>query len=94
MAKQDKIKSLYEISTEVRDVNESSTRKDVSDHLMIDGDKHFIDVVDPDSGRKKFRPGDKVQYVTDDGTRYQGTISKNEHPDGDMFEVDIEHKSK
>ena len=60
-----------------------------TDHLMIEGGKHYMDVLDPDSGAKMFKPGDRVKYEDDSGKKYEGVISNREHPEGDMFEVDF-----
>lgn len=60
-----------------------------TDHLVVEGGKHYMDVLDPDSGAKMFKPGDKVKYEDDSGKKYEGTISSREHPEGDMFEVDF-----
>ena len=69
-----------------------STHKNATDHFVEEGGKHYIDALDPDSGEKKFKPGDKVKYKDDSGKQHKGTISDREHEDGDMFEVDREEK--
>lgn len=66
------------------------THKNATDHFVEEDGKHYIDILDPDSGEKKFKPGDKVKYKDDSGKQHKGTISRNEHPDGDMYEVDVE----
>lgn len=70
------------------------THKDATDHFVEEDGKHYIDTLDPDTGEKKFKPGDKVKYIDDNGKRHKGTLSDREHPDGDMFEVDREGDEK
>ena len=66
--------------------------KNATDHFIEEDGKHYIDVLDPDTGEKKFKPGDKVHYHDDDGKKHTGIISDREHEDGDMFEVDRDMK--
>lgn len=71
-------------------VDDKPTHKDATDHFVEENGKHYIDTLDPDTGEKKFKPGDKVKYIDDNGKHHKGTISDREHEDGDMFEVDRE----
>lgn len=73
---------------------ESKTHRDATDHLVDDNGKHFIDTLDPETGEKKFKPGDKVHYTDEGGTKHKGIISNREHSDGDMFEVDKDGEKK
>lgn len=68
--------------------NPEESHKNATDHFVEEDGKHYIDSLDPDSGEKKFKPGDKVKYKDDSGKQHKGTLSDREHEDGDMFEVD------
>lgn len=72
----------------------STKYKNATDHFVEEDGKHYIDILDPDSGKKKFKPGDKVSYIDDEGKKHKGTISDREHEDGDMFEVDEDGDKK
>lgn len=69
------------------------SHKDATDHFVEEDGKHYIDTLDPDSGERVFKPGDKIHYKDDSGKHHKGTISDREHEDGDMFEVDREGDS-
>lgn len=86
------------LEKKAKDVKKEKSKKEgtgqkrvasATDHLMIEGDKHYIDILDPDTEEKKFKPGDRVKYEDDSGKKYEGVISNREHSDGDMFEVDF-----
>lgn len=42
--------------------------KNASDHIIRDGKKINIDILDPDSGEKKFKKGDKIKFGSETGT--------------------------
>lgn len=42
--------------------------KNASDHIIRDGKKITIDILDPDSGEKKFKKGDKIKFGSETGT--------------------------
>jgi len=82
---------MKDLAIEILNKTQSKpTHKDATDHFVEEDGKHYIDTLDPDSGEKVFKPGDKVHYQDDSGKHHKGTISDREHEDGDMFEVDRE----
>lgn len=89
---QDRFDNGGEFSTDSseRKTPKSTKHKDATDHFVEEDGKHYIDTLDPDTGEKKFKPGDKVHYIDDNGKKHKGTLSDREHEDGDMFEVDRE----
>lgn len=67
---------------------------DVSDLVIVSGNDHWVDVIDPATGKPRFKSGDKVKYkLEDDGTKYKGTIEEEKHPIYDQA-LKVKHNKK
>ena len=69
---------------------------DVSDLIITSGNDHFVDVIDPATGKPKFKKGDSVKYKLEDNSKsYTGTLTSEKHPDYDQaWKVDRSKKKK
>lgn len=84
-------KSGHKQTVYVRVGEKKEEFKDATNHIIEEGDKHFIDTLDPDTEEKKFKPGDKISYTTDDGKKHTGIVSKEKHPEmDDVLKIDHE----
>lgn len=52
----------------IKDTPKSEKLKNASDHIIRDGKSLTIDILDPDSGEKKFKEGDRIKFGSKTGT--------------------------
>jgi hypothetical protein len=62
--------------------------KDATDHLIERKGEHFIDILDPETGEKKFKPGDEITYTDSQGSKHVGAVSHEKGEEEDVYRID------
>lgn len=77
----------YTKTTHVWKLKSGGKSKNATDHLIEEGEHHFVDTLHPETGKVVFKPGDSIHYKDSAGNKCEGVISEEKGQEDGVLKI-------